>query len=39
MTKRDAKKKKKKNKFALRGAIQTIKGRKARMKALMEEFD
>ena len=39
MTKRAAKKAKKKtNKFALRGAIQTIKDRKARMKALMEEY-
>ncbi len=39
VTKRDAKKAKKKAKFSVRGAVQTIKDRKARMKALMAEFD
>ncbi len=39
VTKRDAKKKKKKgNKFAVGGVVQTIKDRKAKMKALMEEY-
>ncbi len=37
-TKRDAKKGKKKGKFSVGGAVQTIKDRKARMKALMEEY-